>query len=70
MIEINGLFNIHILLEQRSKHDLVVIGIKEQLDLLERYMIAFADSTQKGEKPPYWHEVKGDPSKYKLNRER
>jgi hypothetical protein len=80
MIEINGLANIHILLQQveadfgheygLEEGEAAILKIKEQLDLLERYMLAFAEATQRGERPPYWHEVRENPSNFKLNRER
>jgi len=79
-IEINGLANIHILIDSMSEEhghngqldyaDEQFSKVKKQLEMLERYMIAFAEATQKGEKPPYWHEVLANPKNFKLNKER
>lgn len=78
-MEINGLFNIklildhleHELVQLRSTHRDEIAKIREQLDLLERYMIAYGFAANFEElPPPIWHEVKADPQSYKLNRER
>lgn len=42
-------------------------NLKPQVELLERYMLAFSDAINKGEQPPYWHEVRDNPSKYPRN---
>ena len=43
--------------------------IKEQLKLLERYMIAYCQAVNAGTPAPHWHEVRDNPTKYPDNRE-
>lgn len=75
-MEINGLANIHILLNQvefmsaegslDEEHlQMAVESIKKQLELLERYMIAVSE-----DKKLFWHEVLQDPKKYPTLKER
>lgn len=44
-------------------------NIKIQLDLLERYMVAYNKAINNGTETPQWHEIKANPKAYKLNRE-
>lgn len=73
-IELNGLSNLHILIDKieegfgQGHPD--ADNAKEQLVLLERYMIAYAEAMNAGTKPPYWHEVRENPNLYPTNRER
>ena len=76
-IELNGVANIKILLDDLTSNspnlDEVLVPaakIYQQLDVLERYMLAVADAARKGEQPPYWHEVRENKDKYPLNKER
>ncbi len=43
--------------------------IKQQLDLLERYMVAYNKAISSGTQTPYWHEILANPKAYPLNRE-
>jgi len=45
-------------------------NINQQLELLERYMIAFCDATNNNTEPPKWHEVRQNPNLYPTNREK
>ncbi len=80
-MEVNGVANLTILIDS-LKHDLnklhvdgwnkacistTVSSIEEQLDLLERYMIAYQASVEAGKPNPFWHEIKANPSAYPLN---
>lgn len=72
-MELNGVANILLLLESGAGSDMPTSTcetITEQCILIERYMLAFSDAVSKGEQPPFWHEVKANPSKYPRNRER
>jgi hypothetical protein len=87
-MELNGLANISILVselkmaielsdasnqEELSDH---IDDIKQQLDLLNRYMTAVGTALEKlghsTENPviPMWHEVRETPSEFPTNRER
>jgi hypothetical protein len=85
MIELNGVANIHLLVDQlaiTSPEDLETFKqIKEQLVLLERYMLAVADHAASikagaygaliiGQEVPFWHEVRENPEQYPTGRER
>ena len=84
-MELNGIANLHILVDQLpidNGEDLETYNkIKEQLDLLERYMLAVQDAIKternnynndyaRYEEIPAWHEVRENPAKYPLNKER
>lgn len=77
-IELNGLANIHAILQLEAdiKDGVVVMNpetiasIENQLNTLERYMLAYNDAIIKGVETPYWHEVRDNPTKFPLNRER
>jgi len=91
-MELNGVANIHMIVDSlfekltSGQIDKTVYedisSIKDQLDLLERYMLAYKKAAgnalveAKFEynlpdiKAPYWHEVKAEPSKFPNNRER
>jgi hypothetical protein len=95
-MELNGVANITILinkLEDDLEHSTLtnpeyeevktaINGIKEQLDLLNRYMIAYSDNKRNTmdnllhgkathiEAEPAWHEVRENPSKYPTLREK
>jgi hypothetical protein len=92
-MEVNGVANIKILvdqLEEEAGHDMelmpdfvteVTYQIQEQLLLLERYMLAYADhkaSITAGHygdltfttPEPLWHEVRENPEKYPTGQER
>lgn len=60
-IELNGVSNMHMLLNEYSSRHLVqaefVNKMKEQLDLLERYMLGIADSGLNPGRVPLWHDV-------------
>lgn len=76
-IELNGVANLSLLIEDiycyregTDTHEEGYIKAKEQLVLLERYMIAYCDAINKGEQPPFWHDIKLNPNQYPTNRER
>ena len=76
-IELNGVANIKILLDDLTSNspnlnEVLVPATKiyQQLDVLERYMLAVADAASKGEPPPFWHDVRDNKNKYPLNKER
>ncbi len=89
-MEINGLANIKILvdmavMDNTESHTTIDVEVAdkilEQLQLLERYMLAYEDAAEDtvGEaahlecyqeiKPPHWHEIKANPGKYPLLKE-
>lgn len=78
-IELNGVANIKILMDEikssaQENNNEYILSLAEkvdqQLDILERYMLAVADAAKNGELPPYWHEVRDKKQNYPLNRER
>ena len=86
-MEFNGLANLHLLLEKipvwEDEEAKAYEQIKEQLDLLERYMLAVSDAQAKAElfwqtatglstyvELPMWHEIKANPKAYPNGRER
>ncbi len=80
-IELNGVANIHCLLSLLEENlsapvsngcsDACVAvnldSIKDQLDVLERYMLAYARAVDNGITPPAWHEVRDNISLYPKN---
>lgn len=74
-IELNGVANISLLIQthsQISDGNFIIPGstmvlINEQLELLERYMIAYRDAVSNGVKEPFWHEVRANPNLYPRN---
>lgn len=77
-IELNGLANISLALqlEANIKPDgLVTMNletltcIQDQLQLLERYMLAYNKAVSNGLQTPHWHEVRDNPTIYPLNRD-
>jgi hypothetical protein len=89
MIELNGLANLKILLDELTDNlpndDRVTVPaakMYEQLELLNRYMVAYARWTAKEieehnseydhvtkTNPPRWHEVRMNPNRYPTNHE-
>ena len=81
-MELNGVANLHLLVEKLEgelkeyipysvPYQLAMKDIKQmkkQLELLERYMIAL-DTLEDGEEPPYWHEVRLNPERYRTRKE-
>lgn len=61
-LELNGLANIHGLLyvHEDNLPEKFKADLKEQLDLLERYMIALGSD----EGAPLWHELKANLERY------
>lgn len=78
-IELNGIANILILIEMAENavgHEAPDVEdveafkeIKNQVDLLERYMIAFAAAVNNNRDTPFWHEVREAPQNYPLNKD-
>lgn len=70
-MEVNGIANLHLLLSNddatQNLSEETMKDIKEQLDLLERYMIAYQASVEAGKPNPFWHDIKANPSAYPLN---
>jgi hypothetical protein len=78
-VELNGVANIKILTDEiredakknNNEHVLnLTEKIDQQLDILERYILAVADSARKDKLPPYWHEVRENKQNYPLNKDR
>jgi hypothetical protein len=74
-IELNGVANLLIQVDSLDEythylHRESFQQMKEQLNLLERYMLAYNEAINRGATPPAWHEVKSNPKLYKTNRER
>jgi hypothetical protein len=84
-MEVNGVANIHLIVdaavEVGTMNQYTASKIKEQLNLLERYMLAYADhcaSKQAGSygalivkvEEPLWHEVRENPEQYPNGSER
>lgn len=78
-IELNGVANITMLLDLEADNAVdgrvvmnpeTLVSIKEQLVLLERYMLAHQAALNNNTEAPYWHEVRENPTLYPTNRER
>ena len=83
-MELNGVANMKMLLESGAGSDMptsTLNALMEQLNLLERYMIAYGEHTQSikagaygaliiGKEAPFWHEVRMNPEQFPNNRER
>lgn len=76
-MELNALANISMLMqvEVDEKDGQMVMNhetfesISNQLQLLERYMLAYNKAINNNTQTPYWHEVRDNPTLYPLNRE-
>lgn len=75
-IELNGIANIKVLcdieigpinVEDPDSVCKTLERIKQQADMLERYMIACCKAMNEGVAPPFWHEVRENPEKYPTN---
>lgn len=73
-IELNGVANIKLLMDKLVKtmdnndEQLIEVAkIYQQLDYMERYMVAIADAVQKNESNPFWHEIRTNKDSFRLN---
>jgi hypothetical protein len=84
-MEVNGVANIHLIVDAAvefgNMNKQTAAQIKEQLLLLERYMLAYADHCYSkkagsygalivGVEEPLWHEVRENPELYPTGQER
>jgi hypothetical protein len=78
IMELNGVANIDLMLQVEAdiKPDGQVVmnletlnSIKEELVMLERYMLAYNRAVTNGTQTPFWHEVRANPKLYPRNRE-
>jgi hypothetical protein len=70
-VELNGVANIKALLEMPLECPVVQRkALMDQLDFLERYMIALSVAAKEGTEPPAWHEVRENKNNYPNNKER
>lgn len=79
-IELNGIANLLILIDLANggfgceapfEEEIKAFdNLKPQVELLERYMLAFNNAINNGERPPFWHEVRECPEKYPRNKDR
>ena len=74
-IELNGLANLHLMIDQLDQYSSYdyresLQEMREQLVLLERYMLAQQVAKDNNTVPPFWHEVRENPNQYPTNRER
>jgi hypothetical protein len=71
ILELNGISNLHLLLDQ-ARPDMPTNAhnsMKEQLDLLERYIIEVDTAAKEGRKHAFWHDVIANPSAYPNRKE-
>ena len=77
-IELNGIANIKMIMdfsiESHNDGTLVMTPdvleqMQEQLDLLERYLLAYNKAVNDNVSSPFWHEVTHNPSAYPTNNE-
>lgn len=62
-IELNGIANMHLMIDVADGPQVnkaLHTALKEQLDLLERYMLAVAKAAREGAAPPAWHEIRAN----------
>jgi hypothetical protein len=76
-IELNGVANIKLLMDELTSNapnndEILVPAAKiyQQLDILERYMLALSDAASLGLQPPAWHEVVENRKKFPSIKER
>ena len=70
-IELNGVANIKMLLDYPLECPVVQKNaLNDQLDVLERYMLALADAAEAGKTPPAWHEVRENRKSFPNMKER
>lgn len=73
-MEINGVANIKIIVDQAEDsqlmHPQIAADIYKQLNLLERYMLAYMDATEPSAAIPAWHDIKEDPKRFPTGKER
>lgn len=78
-LELNGVANITMLINMETDTSAdgrvtmnaeTLVSIKEQLVLLERYMLARETALTNKTDAPFWHEVRENPELYPTNRER
>jgi hypothetical protein len=70
-IELNGVANIKMLMDYPLECPVVQRkAIMEQLDYLERYMLALSDAASMGLQPPAWHEVRENRKTFPSMKER
>lgn len=73
-MEINGVANIKIIVDDAEERGLIhpqkAADIYKQLNLLERYMLAYMDATEPSAAIPAWHDIKEDPKRYPTGAER
>lgn len=77
IMELNGLANIDLLLQvevdikgDKAEMNVETLNsIKEQLVLLERYMLAYHKAVSNSIQTPMWHEVYANPTLYPRNRD-
>lgn len=70
-IELNGVANLKALLDVPLECPVMQRkALMDQLDYLERYMLALAEAAQKGEAPPAWHDVRDNRERYPTAREK
>ncbi len=77
MMELNGVANIDLMIQvevdvkgDKAEMNVETLNsIKEQLVLLERYMLAYNKAIRNGTQTPMWHEVYANPKLYPRNRE-
>jgi len=74
MIELNGIANIKILMDNligtvpyRDETLVEAAEIYQQLDLMERYMVEVGKAMMENRKPAYWHEIRENKEKFELN---
>lgn len=73
-IELNGVANARLLLDSMTHeflppHSKSSTKMKEQLILLERYMIAYNKAVNNNKPTPNWHDITANPNKYPTNNE-
>lgn len=77
IMELNGLANIDMMIQvevdvkgDKAEMNVETLNsIKEQLVLLERYMLAYNKAVRNGTQTPMWHEVYTNPDLYPRNRD-
>ncbi len=78
MVELNGIANIKILMDNlvatvpyKDETLVEAAAIYQQLDLMERYMVAIGKYIQHGDlkdvRLPYWHEIRENKEMFELN---
>lgn len=73
-MELNGIANMLAIIsmaEESSQIDATVAAeLRDQLNVMERYLVAVSDCNRSGKQIPFWHDVRDNRTMYRTNSQR